>query len=168
MVRLRSNFSTTTPNRAGRRRSQSECRTRKCSGPSQGPLQEPPQGPSQGVQEGPSHEHVKELQNRKPFSGSGKRGTRQRSLSYSDDTTNKNGEMEKVAEMDRMKTLFECPVCFTLPICDIYQCKRGHLLCEDCHGKLTKPITCPSCRVPMVGTPIRSRAAEHVSLLMSP
>ena len=47
------------------------------------------------------------------------------------------------------------------PLCDIYQCKRGHLICKDCHGKLTKPISCPSCRVPMINTPIRSRAAEY-------
>ena len=161
MVRLRSNFSTTTPNRTGRRRSQSECRTRTSS-------QGPSQGPPQGVQEDPNHDLLRDLRNLKPFSESGKSGTRQRSLSSSADTNHKNGEMEKVAEMDRMETLFQCPVCLTLPLCDIYQCKRGHLLCEDCHGKLTEPIRCPSCRIPMVGTPIRSRAAEHVSLIMIP
>ena len=99
-------------------------------------------------------------------SGKGQQ-TRQRSRSLSDASSNKNGSIEKVVSMEKMKMmekLFKCPVCLTLPICDIYQCNGGHLLCEDCHGKLPRPISCPSCRVPMVDTPIRNLAVEHVSM----
>ena len=98
---------------------------------------------------------------------SGKGQTRQRSRSLSDASSNKTGSVEKVVNMEKIKMmekLFKCPVCLTLPICDIYQCKGGHLLCEDCHGKLPRPISCPSCRVPMVDTPIRNLAVEHVSM----
>ena len=82
------------------------------------------------------------------------------------DAESKTGEVKKVVDADlieKMGKLFQCSVCLNLPLCHIYQCKKGHLICKDCHSRLTKPISCPSCRVPMINTPIRSRAAENVS-----
>ena len=63
---------------------------------------------------------------------------------------------------EKMEKNLQCAVCMSLPFCNIYQCKRGHLICMDCHSKMPKPISCPSCRTPMPATPIRSRAAEQV------
>ena len=103
-----------------------------------------------------------------PKDAPGKGLKKQRSPSSSDNVKEENGMMERMIDMlkiEKMEKHFRCPVCLTLPICDIYQCKYGHLLCSDCYSNLTQPISCPSCRVSMVNTPIRCRAAEHVSLI---
>ena len=65
---------------------------------------------------------------------------------------------------DKIEKVFKCPVCLTLPACDIYQCNEGHIICMDCYNKLkTKsPILCPTCRTTMPGVPIRNRVAEQV------
>jgi len=45
---------------------------------------------------------------------------------------------------DNERKDLECPVCIRVPRKPpIYQCKNGHLLCSDCHSKLTY---CPTCR----------------------
>merc|ERR550539_1907515 len=52
--------------------------------------------------------------------------------------------------------IFECNVCKDLPASDhIYQCPNGHLVCVECHAKLTY---CPVCRI--VLRRIRSISAE--------
>ena len=64
----------------------------------------------------------------------------------------------------KAQKIFKCPVCLTLPLCDIYQCKGGHLVCMDCYKKLRSPISCPTCRTAMPNDPIRKRAAEQVKV----
>ena len=61
-----------------------------------------------------------------------------------------------------VKKVFTCPVCLTLPLCNIYQCKEGHIACMDCYYKLKSPILCPTCRTKMPQDPIRNRGAEQV------
>ena len=65
---------------------------------------------------------------------------------------------------DKIEKVFKCPVCLTLPACDICQCNEGHIICMDCYNNLkTKsPILCPTCRTTMPGVPIRNRVAEQV------
>ena len=65
---------------------------------------------------------------------------------------------------DKIEKVFKCPVCLTLPACDIYQCNEGHIICMDCYNKLKtrSPILCPTCRTTMPGVPIRNRVAEQV------
>ena len=65
---------------------------------------------------------------------------------------------------DKIEKVFKCPVCLTLPACDICQCNEGHIICMDCNNNLkTKsPILCPTCRTTMPGVPIRNRVAEQV------
>ena len=49
--------------------------------------------------------------------------------------------------LDDLKDFLECPICVTIPIRGpIYQCESGHIICKDCHSKLTK---CPQCRNPL-------------------
>lgn len=39
---------------------------------------------------------------------------------------------------------FECPVCLDVPsTAPIFQCRRGHIVCNDCKQTL---VTCPTCR----------------------
>ena len=73
---------------------------------------------------------------------------------------------EAMGRKENMKKNLQCAVCWSLPLCSIYQCKEGHLICMDCYSKMTKPISCPSCRTPMPATPIRNRAAEQVRHIM--
>ena len=75
----------------------------------------------------------------------------------------KSGKLFWSSRSKEMEIAFRCPVCLSLPICSIYQCKKGHLVCRDCFDKMTqRPLTCPTCRDPMTTTPIRSLAAEQV------
>ena len=49
--------------------------------------------------------------------------------------------------LDDLKDFLECPICVTIPNRGpIYQCESGHIICKDCHSKLTK---CPQCRNPL-------------------
>merc|ERR1712117_114927 len=67
---------------------------------------------------------------------------------------------------NKMVTLFECSICQELAICEIYQCRNGHLTCHDCFSKLPRPILCPVCRDSMPADPIRNRVAEQASKLL--
>lgn len=55
-------------------------------------------------------------------------------------------------------TLLECPVCFENMEPPICQCRRGHLLCYRCRGRLN---TCPVCRSGL--SSVRNRAMERVA-----
>ena len=64
-----------------------------------------------------------------------------------------------------IESVYNCTVCLGLPICNIYQCLEGHLICMDCHNKMPTPVNCPTCRTPFPLPPIRSRLAEQVIIL---
>jgi hypothetical protein len=53
--------------------------------------------------------------------------------------------------------LADCPVCMMPYVGKVFQCKAGHVVCEDCLGKIAGK--CPSCRGPLLGD-IRNRLAE--------
>ncbi|CAL8071664.1 unnamed protein product [Orchesella dallaii] len=50
-----------------------------------------------------------------------------------------------------------CPICLDLPINEVYQCRNGHTICDDCISSLTH---CPQCRVRFEDSRIRNRALE--------
>ncbi len=59
---------------------------------------------------------------------------------------------------DELKEFLECPVCLRVPrSTPVYQCDRGHIVCNECHPKLS---LCPMCRCPMGHT--RSLISEKV------
>ena len=70
--------------------------------------------------------------------------------------------LEPLHPMNEATKIYECPVCLSLPMCNIYQCTEGHLICRDCHNKMERPVSCPTCKSQMPATPIRSRVAEQV------
>ncbi len=58
----------------------------------------------------------------------------------------------------------KCPVCFEVPEKEIYQCKNGHTICDECSEDMS---LCPQCRVEMGGdNKIRSRALENLLDMM--
>ena len=65
--------------------------------------------------------------------------------------------------MTEMEKLFQCTVCLSLPICNIYQCSEGHLICKDCHARISGiSVRCPTCKTIIPTPPSRCRAAEQV------
>lgn len=62
------------------------------------------------------------------------------------------------ASNNDLATLFECPICFDYALPPIFQCHSGHLVCSDCHPKLT---CCPTCRGPLGS--IRNLALEKLA-----
>ena len=59
----------------------------------------------------------------------------------------------------------ECPICFNemRPNEKIYQCQVGHIVCEECFGRIKeKDKICPFCKIDIVSNPIRCRALEDV------
>ena len=70
-------------------------------------------------------------------------------------------------DLAEMEKIYQCPVCLELPICKIYQCKEGHLICEDCFHKMQNErnwifVKCPTCSTNIPVPPIRCRTAEQV------
>jgi len=53
----------------------------------------------------------------------------------------------------------ECPICMENFTDKIYQCKNGHMICEQCISQLEKQ-ECPTCMVSIVDR-IRNRFAEE-------
>ena len=74
--------------------------------------------------------------------------------------------MEPLHPMDEATKIYECTVCLSLPMCNIYQCTEGHLICRDCHNKMDRPVTCPTCKSHLPATPIRCRVAEQVIYIL--
>ncbi|KAL0613248.1 E3 ubiquitin-protein ligase SIAH1 [Plecturocebus cupreus] len=59
---------------------------------------------------------------------------------------------------NNLASLFECPVCLDYALPPIFQCERGHIVCNRCHRKLA---SCPTCRGPLGF--IRNLAMEKVA-----
>ena len=65
---------------------------------------------------------------------------------------------QPIISAEDLKDVLECPVCLKVPRCaPIFQCERGHVVCNECHPKL---VTCPVCRLPLGNT--RSLISEKV------
>lgn len=65
---------------------------------------------------------------------------------------------QPIISAEDLKDVLECPVCLRIPRCaPIFQCERGHVVCNECHPKL---VTCPVCRLPLGKT--RSLISEKV------
>ena len=69
--------------------------------------------------------------------------------------------------LKNLEKVYQCPVCLSLPVCNIYQCTEGHLVCKDCHDKMPTPISCPTCKSQMPSVPMRCRTAEQVTTRVS-
>merc|ERR1719178_187452 len=62
-------------------------------------------------------------------------------------------------------SLLECPVCLELawPPKKIYQCREGHIICEECKGNPALKV-CPMCRIPLANNPTsRNRQLEELA-----
>lgn len=60
-------------------------------------------------------------------------------------------------EIDTIRELLECIVCFETSQPPIYICGLGHSICNDCRFKV---LQCPTCRQPYYGT--RNLLAERL------
>jgi len=54
----------------------------------------------------------------------------------------------------------ECPCCYNDMRSDIYQCRLGHLICQNCLRRLP---SCPVCRIKYPSDPIRALFAEQMA-----
>ena len=72
-----------------------------------------------------------------------------------------------LSELDVQKLLsqFECPVCMNHITPPILQCLNGHIICRECHRKLS-PKTCPTCRKPMPTEDNHNLALEQMAVNM--
>jgi hypothetical protein len=57
-------------------------------------------------------------------------------------------EVESKQRVELSSDHLNCPICFVLPVGDVFQCSNGHILCETCCNaiQLQRNI-CPSCSV---------------------
>ena len=49
-------------------------------------------------------------------------------------TNNTPGDAGRL-DLATLEKIYRCPVCLDLPVCKIYQCREGHLICKDCFDK---------------------------------
>jgi len=61
---------------------------------------------------------------------------------------------------NRMNDALECPCCFEDMRAEIFQCRRGHLICGSCLRRLRD---CPVCRTKYPADPIRALFAEQMA-----
>ncbi len=65
---------------------------------------------------------------------------------------------QPIISAEDLKEVLECPVCLRIPrSAPVFQCERGHVVCNECHPKLSR---CPVCRLPLGKT--RSLISEKV------
>jgi len=64
-------------------------------------------------------------------------------------------------QKDTIERALECICCFTIRP-KIYQCTRGHMICENCQHQLPAKI-CPTCRTAYSGEAIRNLFAEDMA-----
>ena len=57
----------------------------------------------------------------------------------------------------------ECPVCRDRVGREVYQCHRGHIMCQGCRARL---LTCPVCRSLLTLPAIRNRAMERLASIL--
>ena len=64
---------------------------------------------------------------------------------------------------------YECPTCLDIPLGKIFQCKNGHVICEDCWLRSFQALNgdfesmvCHSCRRSMNHSPIRALYLETI------
>ena len=66
--------------------------------------------------------------------------------------------------LKKLKSNLECPVCFVVPkVGPIYQCRNGHLLCNECHPKMKR---CPLCNIPL--EKLRNLLSEQLVAMIYP
>ena len=83
-------------------------------------------------------------------------------LSKMGDTGNASSSDRGNPLLKDLEEIYQCPVCLSLPICNIYQCSEGHLICMDCYAKMLAPVRCPTCKNMLPTPPNRCRTAEQV------
>ena len=59
-----------------------------------------------------------------------------------------------------LREALQCPVCYCMMAPPITQCQQGHALCNVCYGCVGK---CPTCRIELPETPIRSLPLEQLA-----
>ena len=69
-------------------------------------------------------------------------------------------EEATVGLRNRMNDALECPCCFEDMRAEIFQCRRGHLICASCLRRLRD---CPVCRTKYPADPIRALFAEQMA-----
>ena len=71
----------------------------------------------------------------------------------------KNTKEKTQVSFESLKEDLECPVCMEVPTSlPIYQCLKGHIICNSCYPKL---YNCPVCRISL--TPqVRALLAEKI------
>ena len=65
--------------------------------------------------------------------------------------------------MKSVEESLECPVCRDRVGREVYQCHRGHIMCQGCRVRL---LTCPVCRSLLTLPAIRNRAIERLASIL--
>ena len=84
-------------------------------------------------------------------------------LRTNDDEPEPSGASQQAGEeplREKMGKDLECPCCYNDMRTDIYQCRLGHLICQNCLRRLP---SCPVCRIQYPGDPIRALFAEQMA-----
>ena len=67
------------------------------------------------------------------------------------------------SDISQTLSLFECCVCLEYINPPILQCQNSHVFCQSCRQKFKTPVKCPTCRVVLLKTDIRSYLLEQIA-----
>ena len=66
-------------------------------------------------------------------------------------------------DISQILSQFECCVCLEYINPPILQCRDSHVFCQSCRQKFKSPAKCPTCRVVLLQTDIRSHSLEQIA-----
>ena len=78
-----------------------------------------------------------------------------------------SAKKQKMSEVETIKKILECPICLLTPRGSgpINQCTNGHMICNDCHHKVT---LCPICRTDQINVPLHPLLKQILSSFIRP
>ena len=80
------------------------------------------------------------------------------------DISANTSQLKISGDISQILSQFECCVCLDYINPPILQCRNSHVFCQTCRQKFTSPVKCPTCRVELVQTYIRSHSLEQIAL----
>ena len=84
-------------------------------------------------------------------------------LDSNPDITAKASQPTISGDISQTLSLFECCVCLEYINPPILQCRNSHVFCQTCRQKFRSPLKCPTCRVELLKTDIRSHLLEQIA-----
>ena len=84
-------------------------------------------------------------------------------VDLSEEISDNISQLRIIGDISPILSQFECCVCLEYINPPILQCQNSHVFCQTCRKKFESPAKCPTCRVELLQTDIRSHSLEQIA-----